>query len=128
MYCYVNKTTEGRHTNMKYLEYMEENQYENMSWCKPYKDKSEKYTLVVHEGEPLSIMSPTTEAHRYDGSLNDEMMEQFARAVNPDYNEYSGWSDVQIALDAMHEVGCASCPWKEDCDAMGEEMDKLDYR
>ena len=84
--------------------------------------------LVMYDGELSSIMSPTREAFRYNGTLTDEVLEQFAREVNPDYDLYTGWSDLHVALEAMHPVGCASCPWCEDCEAMYEEMSESDYR
>ena len=113
---------------MKYLEYMQEHENEHFSWCTPYADKTGEYMLVMYDGELMSIMSPTCEADRYDGTLTDEALEQFARAINPDYDRYSGWSDLHIALEAMSPVGCASCPWREVCDAMGAEMDETDNR
>ena len=113
---------------MKYLEYMQEHENDNFSWCKPYANASGDYMLVMCDGELSSIKSPTFEAFRYDGTLTDDVLERFAREVNPDYDLYSGWSDLHIALEAMHEVGCSSCPWREDCEPMGEEMSETDYR
>ena len=113
---------------MTYLEYMQDHENENLSWCKPYSDDSGEYMLVMHDGEVHSILSPTCEAFRYDGTLTDELMERFAREVNHDYDLYSGWSDIHIALEAMHEVGCVSCHWRDDCEVMGEEMSETDYR
>lgn len=113
---------------MTYHDYMIDHDEENLSWCKPYADKSGDYRLVIYDGELMSIMSPDREAHRWDGSLTDELLEAFARAVNPDYDMYNGYTDLEIALDATHPVGCSSCPWFDDCDTMGEEMHIGDYR
>ena len=55
-------------------------------------------------------------------------VEHFARAVNPDYDLYSGYDDAYIAIIAMQECGCAACPFCADCDAMGEEFGAADYR
>lgn len=113
---------------MKYLEYMQNHADENFSWCKPYADESGEYKLVMHDGLLESVKSPTITAYRYDGSLTDDVKEQFAREVNPDYDLYKGWDDEHIMLDAMHPVGCASCAWFYECEAMGETMSDIDYR
>ena len=113
---------------MTYAEYFENHETENFSWCKPYTDKTGEYMLVIHDGELSSIASPDIIAYRYDGSLTDEIIKQFAMAINPNYDLYSEWTDLHIALDSMHEIGCSHCPFKDECDAMEEEMQDTDYR
>ena len=113
---------------MKYIDYMNDHEDENLSWCKPYADESGEYTLILHDGMVDAITTPDRIAYRYNGTLTEELMESFARAVNPDYDDYSGWDDLHIALESMHEVGCAHCPFKDDCEAMGEEMSDTDCR
>lgn len=116
---------------MKYIEYMETHANENLSWCKPYTNNDETVYIVVHDGEAESISTPDREIVRgYNGTQDaiDEAVAQIAKDINPYYDDYSGWSDLHIALEEMHECGCASCPFKGDCDAMGEEMNDLDYR
>ena len=109
---------------MKYLEYMENHDGENLSWCRPYADDSGDYALAICEGEVVGLTMPGINT----GDVTPEMMEKFARAVNRDYDLYSGWSDLHIALEGMHETGCSCCPWRGECDAMAEEMDDGDYR
>lgn len=113
---------------MTYREYFEAHEDENLSWCKPYANKDEDCFAIMHDGTIERVGTPEMEAQRYDGSLNDETLEAFARRVNPDYNLYSGWSDEHIILEAMHECGCANCPFIDDCEAMGEEIQETDYR
>lgn len=113
---------------MTYRDYMIDHSTEDLSWCKPYEDKTGDYRLVMYEGEPSSIATPERIAFRYDGTLTDELLEAFARAVNPDYETYQGYTDLEIALGTMHPVGCASCPHFDECGAMGEEMSPCDYR
>ena len=113
---------------MTYAEYFMEHDNENFSWCKPYADKTGEYMLVMHDGELSALSSPDTIAYRYDGSITDQIIEQFAKSVNPDYSMFKGYTDTQIALFAMHETGCFHCPFKDDCSAMGEEMQDTDYR
>ena len=108
---------------MTYLEYMKTHENENLGWCKPYVDNSGNYFAIMYEGNMEWISMPDTEALRYDGSLTNEVLEAFARSVNPDYDVYSGWTDVHIALDAMREIGCSECPFRCDCDAMLEDIE-----
>lgn len=122
----IEEEEEEEEATTTYREYFIKNDDENLAWCKPYEDETGNYKLVMHDGEPLGIMTPDREAFRYDGSLTDDLMESFARAVNPDYDYYKGYSNVHIALDAMHEIGCASCPWFDDCEPMGENMSETD--
>ena len=111
-------------TPRTYREYMEEHDGENLSWCKPYSDDSGEYKLIMYEGIVDSISAPTIEAWRWNDTLTAEVLRDFARAVNPDYNEYKGWTDEHIALEVMHPIGCSACPWFGDCEAMGEETDE----
>lgn len=110
---------------MTYREYMDNHEDENLSWCRPYTDKSGDHSMVICDGEILCITAPDYEGWRYDGTLTDGMLERFAREVNPDYDLFgAGWTDMDKALNAMHEVGCAHCPWRDECEAMGEEMEE----
>ena len=112
---------------MKYLDYMRSHEDENLSWCKPYASDAGDHVLIMQEGKLLGIISPEREAFT-DDTLTDEALKQFAREVNRDYDAYRGWDDLDIALKAMHEVGCAACPWREDCDAMHEDLYEDDNR
>lgn len=58
----------------------------------------------------------------------EESLRIVAKTINPEYDSYSGWSDLHIALEAMHEDGCAHCPFKDDCECMGEEIGGTNYR
>lgn len=117
---------------MTYREYMEEHPEENLSWCKPYRDDSGEYCLIVHDGEAEHLEMPGRVADRWDGTLTDDLLEDFAQAINPHFEDkewiYKGWSTLHIALDVMHEVGCSECPCNSLCDAMGEEVNACDYR
>ena len=113
---------------MTYREYFEEHDDENLSWCKPYANDEEDCFIIMYEGDAGGIVTPDVEAIRCEGTITDDLLEALARKVNTNYDWYSKWSDLHIALDAMHECGCASCPFKDDCDAMGEEMEETDYR
>ena len=115
---------------MTYREYFDEHETENISWCKPYTCTTDAgdYAIIMYEGEAIAIKTPTGEAHRYNDTLTDNTMEQFARAVNPHYDMFAGYSDEYIALDSMHETGCAFCPFRNDCEPMSEEINSIDYR
>lgn len=111
---------------MTYLEYMENHPDENLDWCRPYVSKDGEYALLKHDREPEIARTPAGDLYRYNGSLSGEALEQIARAVNPDYDVFNGWTDEQIAIIAMHETGCAACPWRHECEAMGAEMETPD--
>ena len=114
---------------MTYREYMEKHPDKNFCWCKPYVNNEETHYLIVYDGIAEAISSPSVEVHRCDGSIQfDEWMETFAREINPDYDLYHCWSDQHIALEMMHECGCCSCPFKYECEVMGEEIEDTDYR
>lgn len=112
---------------MTYLKYMEQNPAANFPWCKPYTNDEQTHFLIVYDGLANSIETPTATAHRYGGSDFNAELETLAREVNPDYDYYSGYGDQKIALDMMHEIGCWHCPFRDECEAMGEEMASTDY-
>lgn len=113
---------------MTYREYMIDHDTESLSWCAPYEDKTGDYRLVMYDGEVSSIATPSCVAYTYNGTLTDELLEAFARDVNPDYECYQGYTDLEIAMEALHPVGCAHCPHFDECETMGEEMGPCDYR
>ena len=112
---------------MTYLEYMKEHPTENFSWCKCYTNADETHYLVMHDGIADSISTPSTIAHRYGGCDFEAELETLAREVNPDYDLYADWTDEHIALEAMHEIGCWHCPFRNECEAMGDDMSETDY-
>lgn len=86
---------------------------ENLGWCKPYISEDGKNAITVNEGAVNGMM--------IDGADMDLDFDiaKFARAVNPDYDDYDGWDDLHIALDGdVHEQSCARCPWFDICEAM----------
>ena len=111
---------------MTYRDYMNDHDTEHFTWCCPYSDETGDYKLVIYDGEINAVSTPDTIAHRYDGTLTDEVLEQFARAVNPYYDDYKGWDNLHIALEVMHEIGCSGCPFNADCEALDEEMSDTD--
>ena len=91
---------------------------ENLGWCKPYVSEDGKYALAVNEGEVAGMVF-NGEDIKADKLDKPDMLRQFAKAVNPDYDDYDGWGDLHIALDgSVRECGCANCPWFDICDAM----------
>ena len=99
---------------------------ENLGWCKPYISEDERYALAINEGKIISIqidgrlveMDEREPGHfRY----SKDLLHRLARSVNPDYDEYVGYADTYIILDALEERGCAECPWRDECVAMLEE-------
>ena len=111
---------------MTYLEHFEKMPViENMEWCKPFMDmETEDYILIQHDGEIISAKTPDGIFHRYNGTLTADIMENIAKTVNSNYNSYHGYTDEQIALDAMIETGCTNCPFRHECEAVNEEMEE----
>ena len=111
---------------MTYLENFElKNPSGNLSWCKPFADKNEDAFLIMYEGTAECVRtSEGALLHRYNGTLNDYTIAEFARSVNNGYYCYHGWTDENIALDVMHETGCASCPFRHECEAVNTEMEE----
>lgn len=107
---------------MTYFDYflMHDDEPMNMGWCKPYVDKSGDYTLIIHDGEAESAVTPKGTFHRYDGTLTDMVLEHIAHAVNDYYDDYFGWSNCHIALEAMTETNCINCPLRDECEAINE--------
>ena len=91
---------------------------ENLSWCKPY--VGDRVSIVMCEGKVASLM--------IDDSEVDVTMENLVRAakiVNPNYDDYDGWSAEHILLEGnLDEVGCSECPWFNICDAMDGEVEE----
>lgn len=113
---------------MTYMDYMREHPEENFSWCKCYTNPEETHYMVMYDGLLNCINTPSVIAYRYGSHDFDAEIETLAREVNEDYDLYSEWDDIHIALDAMHEIGCWHCPFKDECEAMGEEMSETDWR
>ena len=107
---------------MTYRDYFEQHCDQNIGWCKPFTDKNEEYFLIQYDGEIISAKTPAGIYHRYDGTLTADTMESIARAVNNGYYCYRGWTDEHVALDVMHEIGCAQCPFHDTCEAYNEEV------
>ena len=113
---------------MKYIEYINEHSEFNFDWCKPYTNNDLTHTLVMYDGIASDIDTPDTTMHRYGGGDFEAALETLAREVNENYELFSGYTDTEIALDAMHETGCAHCPFRHECEAMQADMDDADYR
>lgn len=107
-------------TKMTIRERMQETG-ESLGWCKPYVSEDGQYALAINEGE-VAGMILNGEDIKADKLDKADLLERFARVVNPDYDDYSGWDDLHIALEGkVRECGCASCPWFGICDAMDGE-------
>lgn len=87
----------------------------NMSWCRPYLIKSAQHRVyvAVNEGEVAGL--------QLDGEdiANEDIAYACAMLKLP-VGEYD--SCLEALLDSPHcqEIGCAHCPWFNDCDAFTE--------
>lgn len=91
---------------------------ENLGWCKPLKHKSENVIIAVNEGTIVSVL---VDGEEQSCSITSELIKKLAQRLNEDYEEYQGYSDTEILLEAdFEELGCADCPWFDVCEAMDE--------
>ena len=101
---------------MNYREIMMQND-ENLSWCKPLFFDSDKVIIAVNETGIVGI-----QIDGVDTDITPAEINAVARRVNEEYDEYKGWDDKHIILDADYrELPCRLCPWFGICDAMDAE-------
>ena len=99
---------------MTIRELMRENG-ENLGWCKPYVSDDGQVAGMILNGENINA----------DNLDKADLLERFARAVNPDYDDYEGWNNLHISLEGnVRECGCANCPWFGICDAMDGDVEE----
>lgn len=92
---------------------------ENLSWCRPYESEDERVYAVFCDGEIISLMIDGVEYHK-DFARKVSLMPKIAEAARI-VNEYSDmYTDILDAFwdGAIREVGCADCPWRDECDCM----------
>lgn len=114
---------------MNYREYMENHPEENLSWCRPYRSENGRVALSYNSGRIESAMIDGAEI-AIDGAQKNQaaLWERVARAsiedealLDVETRRYS-WKEIAL-MDGLVEGGCASCPWKDLCDAMSEEIE-----
>lgn len=89
---------------------------QNVSWCKPLKHRTEDIFLIVTEGEISGIR-----INGKDENVTPEIITELAKKLNESHDEYEGWSDTHILLDAdFEELGCSDCPYFDICEAMDD--------
>lgn len=116
---YNDKYFDGEHT---YRDYFAAHADECVDWCTPYIADG-GYAMAVNDvemNELSGLMIAGEDIDTCDTREDAEPVKRLAKAVNADYDLYSGWSDTHIAIEAMRKVGCASCPWFKDCAQMDE--------
>ena len=103
---------------MTYRDYYNDHPNENLGWCRPFTDDNGAW-IAEQSSDDGTIMFPNGAEY----ALTDKAkLRDFAKLVNPNYDMYQGYTDYQIALDAMRETGCAHCPWNAACDVMDYEL------
>ncbi len=89
---------------------------QNVSWCKPLKHRTEDIFLIVTDGEISGIR-----INGKDENVTAEIIMELAKKLNESYDEYEGWNDTHILLDAdFEELGCRDCPYFDICEAMDD--------
>lgn len=99
---------------------------ENLGWCRCY--KSDRITFVLTEGDITTI--------RVDGvdhfaPFSADFLREVARAAVKDYDEdeYEDYSveelsELLICRSVCEECGCRECPYRDDCDAVGFDVEE----
>lgn len=89
---------------------------QNIDWCKPLRHRTENIIIVLMGGEIIQIR-----INEEDKDVTPEIITELAKKLNESYDEYEGWSDTHILLDAdFEELGCSDCPYFDICEAMDD--------
>lgn len=105
---------------MSYRDTMIENQ-ENLEWCKPLSFLGGRVIVALNEGQITCISVDGKTLPSYPENVHADSIRTAAKLVNPEYDEYSGWPDTHILLEADYEeLPCCKCPWFDVCDAMDD--------
>nr|DAR24149.1 MAG TPA: hypothetical protein [Caudoviricetes sp.] len=91
---------------------------ENLSWCRPYISRDGSCAMVINEGEIINIMIDDKDFV----NPSREQLAALAARLNPDDADpdADGEELTEILLDSMREVGCADCPYRDECECMDE--------
>ena len=91
---------------------------ENLSWCRPYISRDGSCAMVINEGEIINIMINGKDFP----NPSREQLAALDALLNPDDADpdADGEELIEILLDDMREVGCADCPYRDECECMEE--------
>lgn len=112
---------EFRKLNICRQELLEDGQ--NIDWCRPYQTEDKKYIFVQNEGD---IVGMTLDGKDIPENEYDKHLKIIAQTIDEDYNEYEGYTDMEIIKAnayKMTELGCRDCPYFWVCDAMDLDDD-----
>lgn len=96
---------------------------ENLGWCRPYTSDDDRTAVAIMEGKIVNIQIDGQDVEWDERTIlsfsySADILHRLAQSINPYYDEYSGYDDTKIILDALNERGCSECPWRDECDAM----------
>ena len=97
-------------------EMMLENDSANMSWCRPFLIKSPQhrvYVAVQNEDEVCGLQLDGEDLELHDTAYAAAML----KLPVGNYD-----TALEALLDSPHckEIGCAHCPWFDECEAFNE--------
>ena len=117
---------------MTYREYMDNHLEENLSWCRPYRSENGRVALAMNGGDIAGLEIDEKEIDVpcafADRQAQSKLWEMAARASIEDEalldieTRLYSWREMAL-MDGLVECGCGSCPWKDTCDAMSEEIE-----
>lgn len=91
----------------------------NLSWCRPFKAAEGRVYFTLCEG---SINGLRIDGQDYS-DITDDLIKQAAMIADDEYDEYRGWTDLELLLQSATELGCADCPYNSICEAMDEVVE-----
>lgn len=109
---------------MKAYEKMENN--ENLGWCKNYASNSYRVECVITEGDVVSLRIDGQEVKPTSDNLKRaaEIAIQDSR-LSYAADDFTDESSGAVIRETCMELGCCSCPWRDECDAMHVDEDEL---
>lgn len=102
----------------------------NLSWCAPYSSSDGRIQFALNEGEIVSLKLDGKDVDSdvpqipfaHNATYSETLLEKVARILNSNYDDYEGWDNTHIILEArgtsLKECDCCDCPWFDVCDAM----------
>lgn len=117
---------------MTYRDYFNAHTSENLSWCKTMvtSDGGVVVTMVECEISDIIVDDAALAPQKRLGLIkrfSDAQLRAVARLLDEDADERMEhrWSATELICgsDALHEIGCANCPYYGECEAMDAEYE-----
>ena len=82
----------------------------NRDFCIPYQNGN---TIFIYfNGKIVNIQDNGKKIY----NSNEDIIKDYAKKLNTDYDLYSGYTDTHILIDACEKIDCAACPFLSECE------------